>query len=80
MKASRADIDRVDDAILDLLAERAALVADLWTQKEARGEPLHDPAREAALLQRLRDRAPALGLDADAVEATFRTLIGRARG
>lgn len=77
MTVSRADIDAIDDALLDLMARRAALVAELWAGKAARGEPLHDASREAAVIERLRHRAEAMHLDADAVEATFRTLLGR---
>lgn len=77
MTVSRADIDAIDDALLDLMARRAALVAELWAGKTERGEPLHDVSREAAVIERLRHRAEAMHLDADAVEATFRTLLGR---
>jgi chorismate mutase len=79
MSATRADIDALDDAIVDLLARRAEVVAALWAAKRAEGRPLHDAAREAEVLARVRVRAAARGIDPDAVEATFRTVLGRAR-
>jgi chorismate mutase len=79
--AHRARIDALDDALVALLAERAAVVADLWAAKGAHGEPVRDAAREAAVYARLRTRARAAGLEPDAVEAVFRAIVGaRLRG
>ncbi|MFN7146473.1 MAG: chorismate mutase [Myxococcota bacterium] len=72
----RARIDAVDDALVGLLAERAALVAELWAAKAAAGVGVRDPAREADVYARLRARAEAAGLDADAVERVFRAIVG----
>lgn len=74
---SRAEIDRIDLAILDLLAERDAAVAALWAEKDAAARPRHDPAREAELFARLRAAAAERGLDPDAIEAVFRRIVGR---
>lgn len=77
MKAGRDAIDRVDDAILELLAERAALVRALWADKQAAGRPQVDPTREAEIFARLRAAAEARGLDPEAVEAIFRRVVGQ---
>lgn len=55
----RAEIDRIDDAILDLLVERLAVVARIAAAKgdRAEGRLALRPAREAAILRRLVARA-----------------------
>jgi isochorismate pyruvate lyase len=75
----REHIDALDAAIVGLLAERAAVVAALWEQKRARGEPLRDAAREAAIFARVRALGAAQGLDPDAVEAVFVRVVAMAR-
>ena len=57
LQALRAEIDGVDDAILDLLQRRRALTAKIGRAK-ADGEPVLrlKPDREAAVLQRLSER------------------------
>ncbi len=76
MNATRARIDALDDAILDLLAERAALVDALWIDKRAAGIAVRDPAREAEIFERVRARALVLGLDPARVEQVFRAVVG----
>ncbi|MFO0588866.1 MAG: chorismate mutase [Polyangiaceae bacterium] len=46
----RASIDAIDHALVNLLAERRALVAEVFAFKVTHGLPLVDPARESALL------------------------------
>lgn len=60
----RRDIDRIDDAILALLAERAAATAEVKARKSGDGSiaasPIR-PAREAAILRRLiANRSPGV--------------------
>jgi chorismate mutase len=74
---TRARLDAVDDALLALLAERAALVAELAAWKADTGRPFRDPAREDEAHARLRAVALARGLDPDAVGAVFRQVIGK---
>lgn len=59
LAAIRAEIDRLDDAIHDLLLARAALVERLAASGVKRGTPFR-PAREAEILRRLlaRHRGP----------------------
>ena len=49
----RGEIDRVDEEILTLFAERMRLVGEIGARKDAGGLPLRDEARERALLDRL---------------------------
>ncbi len=49
----RSRIDAIDDRILTLLGERAAVVADVARAKSEAGLPAYDPDRERAILDRL---------------------------
>lgn len=55
----RREVDRLDDAMVDLLIERVAVVQAIAAVKrsEANGQPAIRPAREAAILRRLVRRA-----------------------
>lgn len=77
MKEARATIDALDEALVALLAERAAVVRAVWHDKAQAGLGRHDAAREAEIYARVRERAAAAGLDPDAVEAVFRQVVGR---
>lgn len=46
----RAAIDATDHALLELVAQRRALVLSIFARKRRLGLPLIDPEREAALL------------------------------
>jgi chorismate mutase-like protein len=62
LEALRQEIDAIDDAVQDLLIQRAALVAEVATAKAREGKraPLFRPGREAAIMRRLisRNRSP----------------------
>lgn len=53
----RKDIDSVDQKIVELLKERFALSQQVAESKRSTGMPIHDPARERAILNRLCDQA-----------------------
>lgn len=74
----RADIDRLDARILDLLIERARIAQQVGTLKADSDRAVYAPDREAELLRRLlqRDLAP---LQRDAVTAIFREIISACR-
>lgn len=57
----RAQLARVDDALVDQLLVRQALVDRLVALKRARGIAVYDPEQEARVLARLSARAPKLG-------------------
>lgn len=78
MSDRRAAIDALDDELVSLLAERAALVRAIWADKALAGSAVHDAAREAEIFARVRRRATEAGLDPEAVEAVFRQVVGRA--
>jgi chorismate mutase/prephenate dehydratase len=74
----RAAIDGVDDRVLELLRERAALVGAVGRLKDQSGEPYYAPEREEALLRRLvsANRSP---LPEPAVRAIYREILSAMR-
>lgn len=52
----RQEIDRIDDAMHDLLIARAAIVEQIGIRKGATATPVMHPGREAAILRRLAAR------------------------
>jgi cyclohexadienyl dehydratase len=65
--APRGDVDH----LLDLLARRLAYAPSVAAWKRARGLPIEDPAREAALLAAVRAEARSAGLEPEATAALF---------
>lgn len=75
LERARRAIDGVDDRLLALVAERAALAAEIAAAKgKIDGSPMR-PAREIALLRRLIAAAPA-ALEKALVVEVWRALIG----
>lgn len=75
----RRRIDAVDEALVELLAQRRRVVEQVGELKRARGLPLYHPAREEDLISRRRGQAEAVGLDPDLVEDVFRRLLRSSR-
>lgn len=76
LEALRERIDQVDERLVDLLAERARLVDEVWALKSQQALAQVDPTREAAMRARLGARAKALGLSEGAVLGVFERIIG----
>jgi isochorismate pyruvate lyase len=70
----RAEIDRIDQALLTLFAERHRYVTRMAEIKTDPHEA-RDPARIEAVIAKQRGRAEELGLDDDQAELIWRTLI-----
>lgn len=70
----RAEIDRIDQALLSLLAERHRYVTRMAEIKTDPHEA-YDPARIETVIARQRRRAEELELDEDQAELIWRTLI-----
>ena len=70
----RIEIDRVDQALLALFAERHAYVTRMAEIKTDPHEA-YDPVRIGAILGKQRRRAEELGLDEDQAELIWKTLI-----
>lgn len=75
LTALRDQIDEVDKALLDLLAKRLQLVAEVGEVKSRYGLPIYVPEREAAMLASRRQEAQALGVPADLIEDVLRRIM-----
>jgi len=70
----RAELDRIDQGLLALFAERHRYVTRMAHIKTDPHEA-HDPTRTKAVLDKQRKRAEELGLDEDQAELIWKTLI-----
>jgi chorismate mutase/prephenate dehydrogenase len=75
----RDEIAQVDDALLALLARRQELARRVGDAKRQTGAPIADPAREAAVIRRVTERARAVHLPSEPVRELFRRIIAMAR-
>jgi len=70
----RAEIDRIDQALLSLFAERHRYVTRM-AQIKTDPHEAYDPSRIDMIIGKQRQRALELGLDEDQAELMWRTLI-----
>jgi isochorismate pyruvate lyase len=75
MEQVRAEIDRLDAAILDLVAERFGYVDRAWQLKKSKDEATV-PWRIQQVIDRVRARAVEKGLPPELAEAMWRQMIG----
>lgn len=72
----RANIDRIDNEIIQLLAERTGYVKQASSFKKSE-EGVRAPERVAAVIQKVREKAVEYGADPDMVEVLYREMISR---
>lgn len=65
--------------IFGLVTERLRLAREVAWTKFHSGAPIHDPAREAAMLARIVEQAGAAGVDPARAETFFRAQIAASR-
>jgi chorismate mutase/prephenate dehydrogenase len=75
LAAMRAEIDAIDHALLELVARRRALVAEMFLDKQRRGAALIDPDRERELIAERRACAERLGVPPELSERVFRAIL-----
>ena len=75
IKPHRDAIDRLNDEIITLIAERQKAALAIGGVKKRYGKPVVDKLREQAILDKIREKAQAKGLDPDALERVFREII-----
>jgi chorismate mutase len=80
LEAVRAEIERVDEALVFLIDERLRLARRVGELKRSAGRRVLDPGREAAVVRRAGVLARDRGLDDEAVREVFWRLIEMARG
>ena len=71
----RAEIDRCDRALVDLLAERWTYVDRAWFFKRSPDEA-SVPWRNQDVINKVRDRATQSGLPEEMAESIWRMIIG----
>jgi chorismate mutase/prephenate dehydrogenase len=75
----REQIDRIDQQLVDLLAQRRRVVQEVTEIKQQHDLPTFHPAREENLISARRAQATQAGLDPDYVEDLFRTMLRHSR-
>jgi len=76
LKALRARIDSIDDALLQLVSERAGIAQQVGRAKK--GEKIYRPEREAQIVRRLRQTNPG-PLSGDTIERLIREIMSACR-
>ncbi len=74
----RAQIDEVDQAMLDLLSRRLDLVAQVGEVKGRHGLPIYAPDRERAMIAARRAQATERGVPPDLIEDVLRRCMREA--
>lgn len=72
----RESIDRIDDEIIQLIAERGTYVIQASNFKKDE-EGVKDTARVEKVIQKVRAKAQEYGANQDMVEALYREMISR---
>jgi len=80
LDALRQRLDRIDDALLDLVAERLEIVREVARHKMDRGTRLFRRRREEAMIRAKRREAERRGHDPDLIENLLRQLILASHG
>ncbi|MEZ5772645.1 MAG: chorismate mutase [Defluviimonas denitrificans] len=75
MAELRAEIDRIDAGLVDLLAERITYIDRAAELKPALGLPARIDDRVEEVVAKVRESAVARGVDPDLAEALWRRLI-----
>ena len=72
----RVEIDRIDNGLIDLIAERFGYVERAWQIKHGLGQEANVPWRNQQVIDKVRARASERGLPPDLAEALWRQMIG----
>jgi isochorismate pyruvate lyase len=76
MTEVRAEIDRVDLGLVDLIAQRFGYVERAWQLKLAARQEANVPWRNQQVIDKVRARAAERGVPPDLCEALWRQMIG----
>jgi chorismate mutase/prephenate dehydrogenase len=79
LKKHRQEIDRIDNEILELLAERYRVVGEVVEVKIKNGLPIYIPKREQEMVEVFRNKALKLGLDQQFAEDLLRMMMNVSR-
>jgi isochorismate pyruvate lyase len=76
MSEVRSEIDRVDSALVELIAERFGYVERAWQIKLGEKAAANVPWRNQQVIDRVRAKAEQKGVPPDLCEALWRQMIG----
>jgi isochorismate pyruvate lyase len=76
MTEVRGEIDRIDAALVDLVAERFGYVERAWQLKLEARQEANVPWRNQQVIDKVRARAQEKGVPPDLIEALWRQMIG----
>jgi len=76
MAEVRAEIDRLDKSLVDLIAERFGYVERAWEIKLTEKAPANVPWRNQQVFDKVRARAEKKGLPPELAEALWRQMVG----
>ncbi|GAB1343393.1 chorismate mutase [Gemmatimonas sp.] len=79
LTALREEIELLDATLVDTIARRMTLAKEIRVVKQRAGQPVLDPAREAAVVARASARARTAGLPEDEIRALYWKLMALAR-
>lgn len=71
----RQAIDATDNELIDIIAQRAKLTAEVGETKRSLKQPLYVPERERSLIKARRSKAKQAGLSEDLIEDVIRRII-----
>jgi chorismate mutase-like protein len=77
LEGFRAEIDALDDQIVELLARRFAVVDRVAEHKASNAIPMMSMERVIAVKERNAERAQRLGIDVDLVRAVYEEIVDR---
>ena len=72
----RVEIDRIDNALIDRIAERLGYVERAWQLKLELRQEANVPWRNQEVIDKVRARASEKGVPPDLCEALWRQMIG----
>ncbi len=75
----RSEIERIDKAIVELLAERLAIGRRIGELKRAAGLPVLNPGREAEVIRAVADMAREAELPVEPVREIFWRVVALSR-
>lgn len=75
IEKKRRQIDRMDITLVGLLARRARLAREIGERKRMLGLSLSDSKREKQVLERIKLKAEAIGLEPDFIGAIAKKII-----
>ncbi len=75
IKPYRDAIDRLNNEIISLIAERQQAALAIGEIKKRYGKPVVDKSREQAILDKIKEKAPKEGLNPEALERVFKEII-----